>query len=79
MERSERASKWRATKGGNMKTPSRKTGLLCLVIFVLALIGMFVPLGHLPYAGNVLGLVNHYHEWLLIAGYGLLLLSVYIL
>jgi hypothetical protein len=62
-----------------MKTPSRKTGLLCLVIFVLALLGMFVPLGHLPYGGSVLGLVNRYHEWLLIAGYGLLLLSVYIL
>jgi hypothetical protein len=62
-----------------MKTPSRKTGLLCLVIFVLALIGMFVPLGHLPHVGAVLGLVNHYHEWLLIAGYALLLLAVYIL
>ena len=62
-----------------MKAPSRKTGLLCLVIFVLALIGMFVPLGHLPYVGSALGLVNHYHEWLLIAGYALLLLAVYIL
>jgi len=62
-----------------MKAPSRKTGLLCLVIFVLALIGVFVPLGHLPYAGAALGLVNHYHEWLLISGYALLLLAVYIL
>jgi len=62
-----------------MKAPSRKTGLLCLLIFVLALIGVFVPLGHLPYAGAALGLVNHYHEWLLIAGYALLLLAVYIL
>ena len=62
-----------------MKAPSQKTGLLCLVVFVLALIGVFVPLGHLPYVGAALGLVNHYHEWLLIAGYGLLLLAVYIL
>ena len=62
-----------------MKAPSRKTGLLCLVIFVLALIGVFVPLGHLPYVGAALGYVNHYHEWLLIAGYALLLLAVYIL
>jgi lipoprotein signal peptidase len=62
-----------------MKAPSRKTGLLCLVIFVLALIGAFVPLGHLPYVGAAFGLVNHYHEWLLIAGYALLLLAVYIL
>jgi hypothetical protein len=53
--------------------------LLCLVIFVLALIGVFVPLGHLPYVGAALGLVNLYHEWLLIAGYALLLLAVYIL
>ena len=62
-----------------MKAPNRKTGLLCLVIFVLALVGMFVPLGHLPYVGTALGLVNQYHEWLLIAGYALLLLGVYIL
>ena len=62
-----------------MKAPSRKTGLLCLAIFVLALVGVFVPLGHLPYVGAALGLVNRYHEWLLIAGYALLLLAVYIL
>ena len=62
-----------------MKAPNRKTGLLCLVIFIVALIGMFVPLGHLPYAGTALGLVNHYHEWLLLAGNGLLLLAVFIL
>lgn len=62
-----------------MKAPSRRTGLLCLLIFVIALIGVFVPLGHLPYVGYALGLVNHYHEWMLIAGYSLLLLAVYIL
>jgi len=62
-----------------VKAPSRKTALLCLVIFVLALIGVFVPLAHVPYVGTALGLVNQYHEWLLIAGYALLLLGVYIL
>ena len=62
-----------------MKAPSRKTGLLCLLIFALALIGAFVPLAHLPYVGAGLGLVNQYHEWLLIAGYALLLLAVFIL
>ena len=53
--------------------------MLSLVIFVLALIGVFVPLGHVPYIGDGLGLVNTYHEWLLIAGYALLLLGVFIL
>ncbi|HEX7953170.1 MAG TPA: hypothetical protein VF523_08920 [Burkholderiales bacterium] len=62
-----------------MKAPSRKAGLLCLVVFLLALVGAFVPLGHIPYVGLVLGLVNRYHEWLLIAGYGLLLAAVYVL
>lgn len=62
-----------------MKAPSRKTGLLCLVIFIVALIGVFVPLGHLPYVGAALALANRYHEGLFIAGYALLLLAVYIL
>lgn len=62
-----------------MKAPNRKTGLLCLLIFILALIGIFVPLGHVPYIGAALGLINVYHEWLLIVGYTLLLLAVYIL
>ena len=62
-----------------LKAPSRKTGLLCLVIFIIALIGIFVPLGHLPYVGDGLVLVNRHHEWLLMAGYALLLLAVYIL
>jgi len=62
-----------------MKAPSRKTGLLCLLIFILALVGVFVPLGHVPYAGAALGLINVHHEWLLIGGYALLLLAVYIL
>jgi hypothetical protein len=41
--------------------------------------GCFVPLGHVPYAGAALGYINLYHEWLLIAGYALLLLAIYIL
>lgn len=62
-----------------MKAPNRKIGLLCLLVFILALIGVFVPLAHVPYAGAALGYINLYHEWLLIAGYALLLLAVYIL
>ncbi|HVY05005.1 MAG TPA: hypothetical protein VHB46_03415 [Burkholderiales bacterium] len=62
-----------------MKAPSRKAGLLCLLLFVIAVIGVFVPLGRVPVAGPVLGLVNQFHEWLLIGGYALLLLAVYIL
>jgi hypothetical protein len=62
-----------------MKAASRKTALLCLVIFTLAMTGMFVPLGHVPYPGSLLSLINHHYEWLLLAGYGLLLLAVYIL
>ena len=62
-----------------MKAPSRKTGLLCLLIFVLSLVGVFVPLGHLPYVGGALGFINQYHEWLLVGGYALLLLAVYII
>ncbi|MFL6581976.1 MAG: hypothetical protein ACJ8G2_14625 [Burkholderiales bacterium] len=62
-----------------MKAPSRKTGLLCLVVFVIAMVGAFVPMGHLPYVGSGLTLVNHYHEWLLMSGYALLLLATFIL
>jgi hypothetical protein len=62
-----------------LKAPSRKTGLLCLVVFVIAMVGAFVPLGHLPYVGSWLSLVNHHYQWLLMSGYALLLLAVYIL
>lgn len=43
------------------------------------MIGAFVPLGHVPYVGSGLTLVNHHYEWLLMSGYALLLLAVYIL
>ena len=49
------------------------------MIFILALIGLFVPLGHLPYVGAAFGLISEYRELLLIVGYALLLLAVYIL
>ncbi|MEK7712025.1 MAG: hypothetical protein AAB312_03110 [Pseudomonadota bacterium] len=28
-------------------TPSRNTALICLIIFILGLIGLFVPLAHI--------------------------------
>ena len=62
-----------------MKAPSRKTSLLCLAIFVLGMVGAFVPMGHVPYVGPSLTVVNHYHEWLLMSGYALLLLATFIL
>lgn len=59
--------------------PSRNAGLICLLLFVLGLIGYFVPLGHLPYVGPVLGILNQIDVYLLMVGYALLLLAVYIL
>lgn len=59
--------------------PSRNTALICLVLFILGLIGMFVPLGHIQYVGPYLKFINHAATYLLIGGYGLLLASVYIL
>jgi len=53
--------------------------MVCLVVFVVGLIGLFVPMGHIAYAGQVLKYINHYAVYLLIAGYGLLLTAVYIL
>lgn len=62
-----------------MKAPSRKAGLLCLMLFVLGVIGYIVPLGGVPYAGPVLNILNQVDVYLLIFGYGLLLLAVYVL
>jgi len=59
--------------------PSRRTALVCLVVFIVGLIGFFVPLGHIAYVGPALKFINHYAVYLLIAGYGLLLTAVYIL
>ena len=62
-----------------MKAPSRNAGFICLVLFILGMIGFFVPLGHLPYVGPVLGLLNRIDIYLLMTGYALLLLTVYVL
>ncbi|MDA8420562.1 MAG: hypothetical protein M0039_04785 [Pseudomonadota bacterium] len=59
--------------------PSRNAALICVLLFILGLIGHFVPLGHIAYIGPVLGLLNRVAVDLLIGGYGLLLLAVYIL
>ncbi len=59
--------------------PSKNTALICLVLFALGLIGHFIPLGHIAYIGSVLHVLNRIAVYLLIGGYGLLLLAVYIL
>jgi hypothetical protein len=59
-------------KGKAMKAPSRNAGFICLLLFIVGVIGFFVPLGGIPYAGPVLQILNQ------IVGYGLLLLTVYI-
>ena len=52
-------------------TPSRNTALICLILFILGLIGMFVPLAHVQYIGPYIKFINHIAAYLLIAGYGL--------
>jgi len=59
--------------------PSRNTALICLLVFILGLIGVFVPLAHIQYIGPYLKFINHIAVYLLIGGYGLLLAAVYIL
>ncbi|GEM_PF-2021818 len=60
-------------------TPSRNTALICLIVFILGLIGLFVPLGQIQYIGPYIKFINHVAVYLLIGGYGLLLAAVYIL
>ena len=60
-------------------TPSRNTALICLIIFVLGLIGLFVPLAQVHIIGPYLKFINQFAVYLLIGGYGLLLAAVYIL
>lgn len=62
-----------------MKAPSRKAGLICLLLFILGLLGLFVPLSGVPYVGPALALVNQFAVYLLLFGYGLLLLAVYVI
>jgi hypothetical protein len=59
--------------------PSRNAGFICLLLFVLGMVGHFVPLGHAPYVGAMLTVLNQIDVYLLMVGYALLLLAVYIL
>jgi hypothetical protein len=59
--------------------PSRNTAFICLLLFILGCIGLFVPLGHIAYLGPILHIINKLAVYLLISGYGLLLLAVYVL
>lgn len=59
--------------------PSRNTALICLIIFILGLIGIFVPLAQIHIIGPYLKFINQIAVYLLIGGYGLLLTAIYIL
>jgi hypothetical protein len=59
--------------------PSRNTALIALILFILGVIGEFVPLGHIHYIGEFLHIINRIAVYLLIGGYGLLLAAIYIL
>ncbi len=59
-----------------MKSPNRKTALICLILFIVGITGYFVPLHNIPIVGS---LVNNSAIYLLIGGYGLLLAAIYIL
>lgn len=52
--------------------------MICLLLFIVGVIGYFVPLGGIPYAGPVLQIFNQIDVYILMFGYGLLLLTVYI-
>ena len=60
-------------------TPSRNTAFICLILFILGLIGLFIPLAHIQVVGPYLKFINQIAVYLLISGYGLLLAAVYIL
>ena len=61
-----------------MKAPSRNAGFFCLLLFIVGVVGFFVPLDRIPYAGPVLQIFNDIDVYILMAGYGLLLLTVFI-
>ncbi|MDH4133359.1 MAG: hypothetical protein OEV31_01085, partial [Gammaproteobacteria bacterium] len=63
----------------SVHAPSRKAAFLSLLIFAIALVGIFIPLGHIAHVGQFLKYINHMAVYLLIGGYGLLLTAVYIL
>ena len=60
-------------------SPSHKTAFICLVVFIIGLIGLFVPLAQIQYIGPYLKFINQFAVYLLIGGYGLLLATIYIL
>ncbi len=60
-------------------TPSRRAALISLLLFVIGLIGLFIPLGGIAVIGPALKIINQLAVYLLIGGYGLLLAAVYIL
>jgi hypothetical protein len=62
-----------------LKAPGRKAGFVCLLLFLSGVVGHFVPLGHYPYVGPVLGLLNQIDVYLLMIGYAILLLAIYLL
>ena len=59
--------------------PSRNASLLCLLLFIVGTVGYFVPLGHIAYVGSILKYLNHAAVYVLMSGYGILLLAVYVL
>lgn len=59
--------------------PSRRAALISLLLFITALIGLFVPLGGIAVIGPYIKFINQIAVYLLIGGYGLLLAAVYIL
>ena len=61
-----------------MKALSRNAGFICLLLFTVGVIGLFVPPGGIRYAGPVLQILNRIDVYILTVGYGLLLLTVHI-
>lgn len=59
-----------------MRTPKKRTVLVCLILFILGIAGYFIPLYDIPLIGSF---INRIAVYLLIAGYGLLLAAIYIL
>ena len=56
--------------------PGRKTAWIWVLLFILGMMEFFVHPGHIPYIGPVLYWLNKMGVYLLMFGYGLLLLSI---
>lgn len=59
-----------------MKPPKKRTALICLILFVVGVIGYFIPLYEIPVIGSF---INRVAVYVLVAGYGLLLAAIYVL